>query len=121
MAVRAKFLKPLGQGAVEQVYQLLPRSRRTVRVDEISGLENAEVSTIVKAPVATPIVVERTMRWDATGYGAHTEKATAGAAPTWYFAEGSQGFFSTYLLLANPQAVANIARRCATCAKARRR
>ena len=27
------------------------------------------------------------------GYGAHTEKATAGAAIDWYFAEGSQGFF----------------------------
>ena len=40
------------------------------------------------------------MRWDATGYGAHTEKATAGAAPEWYFAEGAQGFFSTYFLLA---------------------
>ncbi len=30
-------------------------------------------------------------------------------APTWYFAEGAQGFFSTYLLLANPQATANTA------------
>ena len=37
------------------------------------------------------------MRWGATGYGAHTEKAAAGAARDWYFAEGSQGFFSTYL------------------------
>jgi hypothetical protein len=50
------------------------------------------------------------MTWDGTGYGAHTEKATPGAALTWYFAEGSeQGFFDTYLLLANPQAVANTA------------
>ena len=45
---------------------------------------------------ALPIVVERTMRWDATRYGAHTEKATDGPAKTWYFAEGSQGFFVTY-------------------------
>jgi hypothetical protein len=49
------------------------------------------------------------MRWDASGYGAHTEKATAGAAPEWYFAEGAQGFFSTYLLLVNPHAEANVA------------
>ena len=40
------------------------------------------------------------------GYGAHTEKAARAPATTWYFAEGSQGFFLTYLLLANPQAVA---------------
>ena len=34
------------------------------------------------------------MRWDATGYGAHTEKATGGAgAERGIFAEGSQGFF----------------------------
>jgi hypothetical protein len=56
-----------------------------------------------------PIVVERTMRWDATGYGAHTEKATAGAATQWYFAEGAQGFFSTYFLLVNPHDTANAA------------
>ena len=29
--------------------------------------------------------------------------------PRWYFAEGSQGFFFTYLLLANPNASANVA------------
>ena len=49
------------------------------------------------------------MRWDATGYGAHTEKATSGPATTWYFAEGSEGFFRTFLLLANPQTTANVA------------
>ena len=50
------------------------------------------------------------MRWDATGYGAHTEKATSGPELRWYFAEGSQGFFSTFLLLANPQEEANAAK-----------
>jgi hypothetical protein len=49
------------------------------------------------------------MRWDATGYGAHTEKATAGPATTWYFAEGSQGFFQTFLLLSNPGTTPNSA------------
>ena len=43
------------------------------------------------------------------GYGSHTEKATAGAATEWFFAEGSQGFFSTYFLLVNPQTTANVA------------
>jgi hypothetical protein len=44
-----------------------------------------------------------------SSYGAHTEKATAGAATDWYFAEGAQGFFSTYLLLVNPHGTANVA------------
>jgi hypothetical protein len=52
-------------------------------------------------------VVERTMRWDTTGYGAHTDKASPSTSTKWYFAEGSQGFFFTYLLLANPQNAAN--------------
>jgi hypothetical protein len=49
------------------------------------------------------------MRWDARGYGASTEKASLGASNTWYFAEGAQGYFSTFLLLANPSQTANIA------------
>ena len=44
------------------------------------------------------------MTWNREiGYGAHTERATDTPSTTWYFAEGSQGFFSTFLLLANPQ------------------
>ena len=43
------------------------------------------------------------------GYGAHTEKAGTAAASTWYFAEGSQGFFHTYFLLLNPHAVDTVA------------
>jgi hypothetical protein len=55
-----------------------------------------------------PLVVERTMRWSDLGqYGAHTEKAVASGGRKWYFAEGSQGFFSTYLLLTNLTASAN--------------
>ena len=100
--VTATFLKPSGQGSVVQHYTLAPTSRMTVDVETIAGLENAEVSTIVTAPAPTPIVVERTMRWDSTGYGAHTDKASPSLSNKWYFAEGAQGFFFTYLLLVNP-------------------
>ena len=41
------------------------------------------------------------------GYGAHTDKASPSTSTKWYFAEGSQGFFFTYLLLANPHDAAN--------------
>jgi YVTN family beta-propeller protein len=106
--VAIKFLKEDGTSIV-QTRTLAATSQTTIRVDEVAGLEEASFSTIVTSTDALPIVVERTMRWDATGYGAHTEKATAGAASTWYFAEGAQGFFSTYFLLANPHATANTA------------
>jgi hypothetical protein len=106
--VTVTFLKTSGAPVV--VNQILPaQSRRTIRVDEIAGLEQTSFSTIVRSDDALPIVVERTMSWDQTGYGSHTERATDGPAKTWYFAEGSQGFFSTYVLLANPQAEANTA------------
>jgi Ca2+-binding RTX toxin-like protein len=95
--------------AVPQSLTLAPTSRTTIRVDEIPGLESAEVSSTVTSTAALPLVVERTMRWDATGYGSHTEKATDGPATTWLFAEGAQGFFDTYVLLANPQPVENTA------------
>jgi hypothetical protein len=97
---------------VEQQRVLPPASRTTIAVDEIAGLEATEVSTFVRRTGNAPLrlAVERTMRWDATGYGAHTEKAVNGpGAKTWYFAEGSQGFFSTYLLLANPNDLPTVA------------
>ena len=90
-------------------YNVGSRSRMTIRVDEIPGFENTEVSMVVKSTLWVPLIVERTMRWDTSGYGAHTEKAVDGPSKTWYFAEGSQGFFSTYLLLANPNNAANSA------------
>jgi hypothetical protein len=89
---------------VEYPRTIAPMTRVTIAVDDIPGLESAAVSSVVTSTSGLPLVVERTMRWDATGYGSHTEAATQGAAPVWYFAEGSQGFFSTFILLANPNA-----------------
>ena len=88
---------------------LLPTSRTTIHVPDIRGLESANFSTQVTTSGTLPLVIERTTTWDATGYGAHTEKASIGPASTWYFAEGSQGYFHTYFLLGNPQPVANAA------------
>jgi autotransporter-associated beta strand protein len=102
------FLLPDGTTKVE-TRNVPGRSRLTVKVDEIAGLESTAVSTVVTSASGLPLVVERTMRWDAGGYGAHTEKAVTSTSKDWYFAEGAQGFFSTYLLLANPQSTPNVA------------
>jgi hypothetical protein len=106
--VTLEFLKEDGT-TLTQVRAMPPLSRTTIRVDDIAGLEAAALSTVVTSTNGIPLIVERTMRWDPTGYGAHTEKATAGPAPVWYFAEGAQGFFDTFLLLTNPNPVANTA------------
>lgn len=62
-------------------------------------LDNA-ISTVVRSTNAVPLAVERTMIWDSTGYGGHGGTAV-GPSTRWLFAEGSQGFFDTYVLLAN--------------------
>ncbi|HEY8548789.1 MAG TPA: DUF4394 domain-containing protein [Vicinamibacterales bacterium] len=95
-------------GSVFTSSQTLPaQSRTTVNVDTLPGLESAAFSSIVSSNLGLPLVAERTMRWDATGYGLHTEKAVPSPARTWYFAEGSQGFFHTFYLFTNPAPVAN--------------
>ncbi len=105
-AVVITFFKDDGTTVVRNL-TLAATSRTTLRVNQIAGLEAAAFSTSVAS--TAPLVVERTMWWDASGYGASGEKATAAAATQWYFAEGSQGFFHTYFLLLNPHAVATMA------------
>ena len=80
-----------------------PTSRRTIDVETIAGLANASFSTVVESDVF--VGVDRTMTWDASGYGSHTETAVSAPATTWYFAEGStSGDFALFYLLQNPQA-----------------
>lgn len=104
--VRITFLKSDGT-VVALDDTLAAQSHKAIRVNDVAGMAEATFSTIVSSTGGFPLAVERTMSWDQQGYGAHTERATEGAATQWYFAEGSQGFFHTYLLLANPQATAN--------------
>jgi hypothetical protein len=93
---------------VTQSMTLPPTSSDLVCAECIAGLESTSFSTVVTSTSGLPLVVERTMRWsDAGQYGSHTDKATATTARRWYFAEGSQGFFFTYLLLANANASPN--------------
>jgi hypothetical protein len=81
-------------------------SRTVLQPETIPGFEAAAFSSRVMSLAALPLAVERTMRWDAGSYGAHTERATPGLFTHAYFAEGSQGFFSTYVLLTNPYSTA---------------
>lgn len=76
-------------------------TRVTVWPRTVPGLARAEFSTTVSASV--PLVVDRTMTWDGTGYGAHAETAAPEPSPVWYFAEGAtHGGFDLFYLLQNP-------------------
>jgi hypothetical protein len=106
--VRITFLR--SDGVTVPIDETLPAtSHKSIRVNDVPGMQATEFSTVVRSIDAVPIAVERTMWWDHEAYGAHTERAIEGAARQWYFAEGSQGFFHTYLLLVNPQGTANSA------------
>jgi hypothetical protein len=99
--VLVRFLRSQGP-PVERRYRVEPRSRLTIPVDELEELRSADVSTVVESLSGLPLAVERTMTWDAAGYGGHGGTAVEALSPTWFFAEGAQGYFDTYLLLANP-------------------
>jgi hypothetical protein len=85
-----------------QSLTLAPQSRATIPADAHPTLGATAFSSTVTSHLGIPIAVERSMRWDATGYGMHTEKASPALARNWYFAEGSQGFYDTFFLLTNP-------------------
>jgi hypothetical protein len=71
----------------------------------LAPLVSAEFAIIVRSSV--PLAVERTMRWDGTGYGSHTGRAVDAPRSTWYLgpsnpADGTD----TYYLIQNPNASA---------------
>ena len=93
-----------GGASVTETRVLPARSGTTLRVDALPGLEAASASVQISSDSGVPLAVERTQFWDATAYGGHTERAGPGPATRWFFAEGGQGYFDTFVLVANPQA-----------------
>ena len=80
---------------------LPPTSRATFDPKAVLGPGTAEFSTTVDS--AGPVLVDRTMSWDATGYGSHLESALLAPALTWYLAEGAtHSGFDLFYLLQNP-------------------
>jgi hypothetical protein len=96
------FRLQLDRGGEVSWPMLLPgRTRRTMAAPLLETLTIGSFSTLIESDA--PVVVDRTMRWDATGYGAHAETAVLAPATTWYLAEGStSGDFVLFYLLQNP-------------------
>jgi hypothetical protein len=94
-----------GTDPVVETEVVPPLSRRTFFINDVPGLQFAALSTTVTSD--QPIVAERAMYLNTTGR--LWEGGTAGHGATalstaWSFAEGSTGFFHTYLLMGNPNA-----------------
>ena len=106
--VALTFVKPGGASVVQDL-MLEPTTRSTLRLGDIRELDATPVSITLSSLDRLPIGLERTMIWDATGYGGHGEAGVGQPRLTWLFAEGSQGFFHTFLLLLNPNAEATTA------------
>jgi hypothetical protein len=69
------------------------------------GLTNAEFSTVIES--TQPIIADRTMTWNATGYGSHAETSLGRPGVTWYLAEGATiGGFDLFYLIQNATATA---------------
>jgi autotransporter-associated beta strand protein len=101
--VRLTFLME-GGSTVVQNRTVPPQSRLTVHVDTIPHLEATAASVQVTSTNGLPLIVERSMFWNQSYYGGHTANAVSQARASWVFAEGSQGFFDTYILVANANA-----------------
>ncbi len=96
-----------GDGVIlEREVSLQPRSRATVHIDEIPGLENAEVSTRVRADYPG-VVAERAMYFVYHGSigkagGGHAAMGAVSPSPRWLIPEGYTGSgFESWVLVSN--------------------
>jgi hypothetical protein len=74
---------------------------RTLRSPLFEAIVPGSFATVIESD--TELVIDRTMRWDGSGYGSHSETAIDAPSTTWYLAEGStSGDFVLFYLLQNP-------------------
>jgi subtilisin-like proprotein convertase family protein len=92
---------PEGGSPIQTTNTVAANAPLQIHADQAT--DSGATSTIVRSLDAVPLAIERTMSWDARGYGGHGGGAVS-PATRWLFAEGAQGFLKTYILLANDNA-----------------
>ena len=98
--VLMRFLKSDGSRASHE-FHLHGQRRMTLDASDVIGLGVADFSTIIESD--SLIVADRTMSWDARGFGSHAETSIGAPSLTWYLAEGAtHGGFDLFYLLQNP-------------------
>jgi uncharacterized repeat protein (TIGR01451 family)/fimbrial isopeptide formation D2 family protein len=104
--IQVRYLRPAPAAPVVRQYTVAARSRLTIWVDLIEGLEAVDVSGEVSSTNGIPTVVERAMYLNRPGERFAAGHAAAGVtdlSTTWLLAEGATGaFFDEYVLIANP-------------------
>lgn len=93
---------PEGGAECSFAVDLPPGARRTVKVDDLPGMEGRAFALMVNSSL--PIVAERAEYFD-KGYirGGHASIGVTGLSKEWHFAEGcTRQFFEEYILIGNP-------------------
>lgn len=89
--------------AVDRAIEVGPFTRRTLSSAQLFGSASTAFATRVESDVA--IVVDRTMSWDASGYGSHSESAVVEPRAEWHIAEGAtHSGLSLFYLIQNMSA-----------------
>jgi hypothetical protein len=106
-AVEIRYLRRAPLQPIVKTYTVAPASRRTIYVNaEDPGLDEAEISGVVRTTNGVAIIVERAMYTNAGGqlFGAgHESAGIPYLASQWFLAEGATGpFFHQFILVANP-------------------
>ena len=106
-AMLLTFLLPDGSVARHPL-AVAAHARATVDAHTVAAIANAAFSTTIESDIE--FVADRTVSWDASGYGGHAETGIEAPSTTWYLAEGAthSGIDLFYLIQnPNPQ-VANV-------------
>ena len=97
---RVRFQRPDGVEVVKDL-ALPGLARATLNPENLPEMANTALSTVIES--TQPLVADRTMRWDDTGYGSHSETSLAHPLTQWYLAEGATfGGFDLFYLIQNP-------------------
>jgi hypothetical protein len=83
-------------------YLIVPADhRRTVNPELNPALAAESFATVIESD--HPLTIERTMKWDQTHYGSHSETAAVAPQTVWYLAEGATPApLNMFYLILNP-------------------
>lgn len=98
--VSLRFVTELGT-VVSRALVVPALARRTLRLGEDPELAAATFSIEAVSQANIPLAIARTMFWGDDRSGGHSDTALREESTRWYFAEGAQGFFNTYVLVGN--------------------
>ena len=111
--LRVTYMLP-GGDTIQEELVVASHSRHTIYLDDIEGLSNTAVSTLIESANDVPIACERAMYFNYYGKeGGHDSIGVRSPATRWYQAEGYTGknnysyegipeSFDTYTLIQNP-------------------